>query len=183
MQKVNNLRKALADIDAKAARLNYARERILEKLKAIEAVAAGSSSAASNPTPGSGVSEAPDATVVHEMDSPSAVVTESEGWTKDDVKAAVDEYLATHQCRSGATSTFATAIRDYAEDRTPLPISQIISKFVTAYRSYLEVASWDQGFIADLRDILSVCFHAGNLMDGLLPEDSNGHLENGPQTR
>lgn len=182
MKKVDNLRKALADIDAKAARLAYARERILERLEAREVDAAGDFSAASNATPGSGVGEAPDATAVQMTDSSSAVVTEGDGWTKDSVKAAIEGYLATHQCRAAATEPVVTAICNYADDRTPRPIAQIISEFVTAFQDFLESLARDQDVHADLHDIFDVCFHAGYLLDDLLPEGSNGHLESGPRT-
>lgn len=175
MSKANNLRKALADIEAKADRLAYARERVLEQLSKVEMQEVSESGRKSPVVTVVQVKDAPhadearnDAMPVQKLDAVGATVWMTKTWTLDQVKEKCHDYRASygfHSLEFDSTFIFWPLC---VEPVSGASITSIFSNFrQRCSSSKMSIAGWGDEACRELRMFLDTAFGAGQLLGDL----------------
>lgn len=176
MTKADKLKKALADIDAKAARLAYARQQIQAKLTACEMRVVPEGPLAPRIPHISGAELVTDVSPTQMTGAEHAVGGPHAGYTATEVRSKVDGYLAEHKTLGAYFETTVKTLPLCVKPPEGASIAKIWSEFVGDLDSMgLSLSTWDAEDLAQLRDFLGVCFNAGCLMDADLPEGSTGN--------
>lgn len=176
MSKVDNLKKALDQIDAKAKKLAYARQQIEAKLEASAKIIGHQDML---DTQVSGVvprAEVVDATPVQQMDSVGAGDAQSDGYTCGEVLQLTEGYLAQHSAMPEVFVHMVKMMHYFVPPDERLTFTQIWPTFVAKCGAFgFPVAGWEQEDLNWLRDFLDVCFHVSPSEVTSHPEGSTGY--------